>query len=286
MFTCFPYTAYPGVGVPTTFLVGPATNPTRFDVHHSLLSKVSPLFTTPNGLPCIILSNISLPDTEPATFRALFIWLYERRPPDYTSDTNLLDLMKLWVLAGELGIWKTQNTIMRLGMALMQPAYFVCKVETVRWVYENTPVWSTLRDYIITIFCQRGPPVTSSMFSPGNERLGIFRDATEFLRKLNLVRAGNPRGVDGYDLHSQFRIQHTWSPGQDELTPVRVRGYLVTGGEDVEWSKIEYPLPSFLVWGTKWEVLPDMHFVCEGDVRSEAENVMKQVELPAGAHIQ
>ena len=92
-----PYTAYQGVGVPITFVVGPTTSSTRFDVHHSLLSKVSPLFTMPNGLPRIILSDIHLPNTEPDTFRTLFKWLYERQPPDYTTDVKLLDLMKLWV---------------------------------------------------------------------------------------------------------------------------------------------------------------------------------------------
>jgi hypothetical protein len=54
----------------------------------------------------------------------------------------------------------------------------------------------------------------------------------------------------------------------------------VTGGEDVDWSKIEYPLPSFLVWGTEWEDLPDMHFVSEENVRSVAGNVLKQIEFP------
>jgi hypothetical protein len=73
------------------------------------------------------------------------------------------------VLAGELGIWKTQNTVLRLGMKLMQPQDFVCKLETVRWVYENTPEGSPLRDFIITIFSQRGPPVTTSHFSSDNE---------------------------------------------------------------------------------------------------------------------
>jgi hypothetical protein len=286
MALAFPYTAYPGVGVPITFLVGPATNPTRFDMHHSLLSKVSPLFTMPNGLPRIILRDISLPNVEPATFRTLFTWLYERQPPDYTSETNLLDLMKLWVSAGELGIWRTQNTVMRLGMALMQPKKFVCEIETARWVYENTPSGSPLRDYIITIFCQRGPPITPTMFSPTNERLGIFRDAVDFLRILNIVRAGNPKGMDGCELHTRFPMQHTWSPGQDELAPVRVRGCLVTGGEHVEWTKIEYPLPSFLVWGNKWEVLPDMHFVSEHGVRTTAENVSKQIEFSENTGVQ
>ncbi|KAI4662456.1 uncharacterized protein J4E79_004746 [Alternaria viburni] len=275
-----PYTAYQGVGVPITFVVGPKANPTRFDVHHSLLSKVSPLFTMPNGLPRIILSDIHLPNAEPDTFRTLFKWLYERQPPDYTTDAKLLDLMKLWILAGELGIWRTQNTVLRLGMALMQPKYFICRLDTVRWVYENTPAGSPLRNYITAIFCQRGPPITPSMFSPENEQLGIFRDAVGFLRTLNLVRAGNPTGTGGYNLHALFPIHHTWSPGEGELAPVRVRGCLVTGGEEVEWIKIEYPLPSFLVWGAKWEVLPDMHFVSQDGVRAAAQDLLKQIEFP------
>jgi hypothetical protein len=280
MALAFPHTAYPGVGVPITFIVGPTTSPRRFDVHNSLLSKVSPLFTMPNGLPLIILSDISLPNAEPDTFRTLFTWLYERRPPNYTTDTKLLDLMKLWVLAGELGIWRTQNTVLRLGMALMQPTYFVCRVETVRWVYENTCAGSSLRDYIVAIFCQRGPPITPAMFASENEKLGIFHDASEFLRVLGLVRAGNPKGRHGYDILGLFPVYHTWSPGQDALAPVRVRACLVTGGEDVEWAKIEYPLPSFLIWGAKWEVLPDMHFVGEEGVRTAAENVVGQIEFP------
>jgi hypothetical protein len=38
---------------------------------------------------------------------------------------------------------------------------------------------------------------------------------------------------------------------------------LVTDGKEVDWSKIEYPLPDFLVFGEKWEVLLDMHLVTE-----------------------
>jgi len=165
-------------------------------------------------------------------------------------------------------------------MALMQPKYFICRLDTVRWVYENTPAGSPLRYYITAIFCQRGPPITPSMFSPENERLGIFRDAVGFLRTLNLVRAGNPTGTGGYNLHALFPIHHTWSPGEGELAPVRVRGCLVTGGEEVEWIKIEYPLPSFLVWGAKWEVLPDMHFVSQDGVRAAAQDLLKQIEFP------
>ncbi|KAI4697315.1 uncharacterized protein J4E84_000442 [Alternaria hordeiaustralica] len=190
----------------------------------------------PNGLPRIILSDIYLPNAEPDTFRTLFKWLYERQPPDYTTDAKLLDLMKLW--------------------------YFICRLDTVRWVYENTRAGSPLRNYITAIFCQRGPPITPSMFSPENEQLG------------------NPTGTGGYNLHALFPIHHTWSPGEGELAPVRVRGCLVTGGEEVEWIKIEYPLPSFLVWGAKWEVLPDMHFVSQDGVRAAAQDLLKQIEFP------
>jgi hypothetical protein len=38
---------------------------------------------------------------------------------------------------------------------------------------------------------------------------------------------------------------------------------LVTDGKEVDWSKIEYPLSDFLVFGEKWEVLLDMHLVTE-----------------------
>jgi hypothetical protein len=243
-----------------------------------LLSKVSPLFTLTNGLPRIVNKGIELPDIEPQVFRDLF-WLYERKPPVSKSDRDLLPLMKLWVLAGELGIWKTQNTILRLGMELMQPKKFVCALETVRWVYKHTLEGSPLRDFIITIFCQRGPLVTLSHFSPENEKLGILRDAASFMRLLGKVRAGNPKGVHGYGLSKEFPVEYSHTPGQDESTPGHVRASLVTGDREVNWSRIEYPLPKFLVWGEKWEVLPDMHFVDETDVVGIATNVGRQIGI-------
>jgi hypothetical protein len=252
---------------------------TRFDAHHFLLSKLSPLFTLSNRLSRIINKGIELPDIEPSIFHALFLWLYERKPPVYTSDGDLLTLCKLWVLAGQLGIWKTQNTVLRLGMELMQPKDLVCSLETVRWVYENTPQASPLLRYIITIFCQRGPPVTAAHFSPVYEKLGIFRDVALFMRVLSKVRAGNPKGVNGYDLTKEFSFKHTHMPVPDEFGVGQVRGTLVTGGKEVQWSKIEYPLPSFLVWGEQWEVLPDMHFDTEEHVVHNAKHVGRQVGI-------
>ena len=49
----------------------------------------------------------------------------------------------------------------------------------------------------------------------------------------------------------------------------------------MDWSRVEYPLPSFLVWGEQWEVLPDMHFVKERDAVAQAKEVWKQIRIPA-----
>jgi hypothetical protein len=166
-------------------------------------------------------------------------------------------------------------------MALMQPREFICGVETVRWVYKNTTTGSELRAFIATVFVQRGPPVCKALFSRENERLGFLGDAVGFLRVLNRVRAGNPRGVEGYDLHALFPMVHVYLPGKDAWSPGRVCGSLVTGGRKVEWSKIEYPLPSFLVWGEKWEILPDMHFVTAEHAVEAAKHMTVQVEAAA-----
>ena len=161
--------------------------------------------------------------TKSQIFHTLFQWLYERKPLSCCSEEGLLELCKLWALAGELDIWKTQNTILRLGMALMQPQEFVCGVETARWVYENTAPGSQLRDFVVTIFCQRETPVTFSHFARWNEKLGIFRDASAFLRILSRVRAGNPKGVDGYDLAKEFPLEYSYTAAKDVVGLGRVK---------------------------------------------------------------
>jgi hypothetical protein len=143
-------------------------------------------------------------------------------------------------------------------------------VETVGWVYKNTMVGSVLR-----------PPISPALFSRENEKLGILRDAASFLRVLNRVRAGNPSGVGGYDLHALFPIVHVYFPGKGGFSPGQVRGCLITGGREVEWSKIEFPLPSFLVWGEKWEILPDIHFVTAERAVEAAKHVAAQIEAAA-----
>jgi hypothetical protein len=36
--------------------------------------------------------------------------------------------------------------------------------------------------------------------------------------------------------------------------------WLITLGEEVNTSRIEFPLPNFLVWGEKWQDLPEEHY--------------------------
>jgi hypothetical protein len=36
--------------------------------------------------------------------------------------------------------------------------------------------------------------------------------------------------------------------------------WVLTFGEQVDESKLDYVLPSFLVWGDKWQDLPDEHY--------------------------
>jgi len=183
------------------------------------------------------------------------------------------------VTLGHLGIKDKMNTIMRLGMALMQPKEYKCSIETVEWVYEHTDPRSKLRGYIIAIFCQRGPDATSALF---NTRGEIMRDALKFFGILNKVRAGNPKGIDGYELPPQVTTAHTFQPSKVPGQPGQFFWTLVTGEEEIDKSKIEYPLPSFLVWGEKWQDLPDEHFFVKvedeyqegGDVLCQLKNMV------------
>jgi hypothetical protein len=115
-------------GPPITFKVGPVSDPVRYDLHHSLLSTVSPLFSSTANTPhAISLSSISI-----SAFFHVCTWLYYRRPPVATTASDLFLLMKIWVALSKLGFWDKQNTILRLGMAPMQPKDFVCEINAVK----------------------------------------------------------------------------------------------------------------------------------------------------------
>ncbi|EAT78963.1 hypothetical protein HBH56_072310 [Parastagonospora nodorum] len=276
MAPAFPYTNYANAsaGEPITYCVGPKSTSTRFDIHQLLLCTSSPLFNEPSGVPKIITRPLYLPTIDPTIFRLICVWLYEGIPPAAETPNDLLILMKIWVALSKLGIWEKQNTIMRLGMALMQPREFTCGIETVRWVYENTAPGSKLRGYVVAIFCQRGAEITKEMFSPRIEKLGIFRDAVKFFKILNRVRAGNPRGVDGYGFHASEDVLYMW----DVNDPSRVVATVVVDLEEVDYSRIRYPLPSFLVWGDRWEDLPDkFFFIHKNEGLKEGKEVLKQL---------
>jgi hypothetical protein len=254
------------------FQVGPEA---RFFIIHLSLLIVSPLFATASGIPhSKTTPTITLPPTDPTAFQVVCTWLYIRKPPVATSASDLLPLMKIWVALSKLGIWDKQNTIMRLGMALMQPAEFVCEISTVKWVYENTEPGCKLRGYIVAIYCQRGEDVSKENFGPEITKLGIFTDLVAFMRVLASVRRANPRGKDGYNIHEHFTT--TYTRNGDAGGEVC---WLLTHGEEVDPSRIEYGLPSFLVWGDEWQDLPDEHyFVGMGSVMEQGgREVLEQV---------
>jgi hypothetical protein len=214
-------------GRPIRFNVGP--EPWEFDIHHDRLIAVSPLFTDPSGIPHLIPFDIELPITDPDIFHVVCQWLYNGNPPDATTARDLLELMQSWVVLGKLGVWDKQNTIMRLGMALMQPKKFVCEIATVKWVYENTEPGCKLRGY-------------------------IHRDASAFMRIFENTRRANPKVKAGHDLGQQFDTVIERTVQSNELA------WVLTFGEQVDESKLDYVLPSSLVWGDKWQDLPDEHY--------------------------
>lgn len=95
---------------------------------------------------------------------------------------------------------------MRSGMALMQPKDFICPVSTVEWVYAHTNPKSKLREYVIAIFCQRGPKLTPELLADKDP--AIFEDAKALFGVLQKVSQNNPRIVSAIQLEEDFR--HTF----------------------------------------------------------------------------
>jgi hypothetical protein len=112
-----------------------------------------------------------------------------------------------------------------------------------------------------------GMPARSCVFSPECE-LGIRK------------------GIDGYNLATEFPVEYSYAAAKDGVGLGWVKGTLLTGGKEVDWSRVEYPLPSFLVWSEQWEVLPDVHFVKEQDAVAQAKEVWKQIRIPTKKKVQ
>jgi hypothetical protein len=141
-------------------------------------------------------------------------------------------------------------------------------------VYVFTDPGSKLRDFVIALFCQR-PVITEEVFVGHNR--AMVRDAVKFMRVLNKVRARNPRGKDGYDVKQHLPIVYTSQPGDGAEKQGNMMRTLVHGNNKVDWSKIEYPLPNFLVWGEEWEDAPDRHFFVDAESTLEAAKELRKL---------
>jgi hypothetical protein len=255
-------------------MVGIAREPTRFDIHSYLLASASPLFTKPTGLPRKITRPIHVPGFA-FIFRMICTWLYERAPPVFDKPKDLTNMMMLWVALGKLGMWEKQNTILRLATALMQPKEFVCERMAVLRAYVGTRRNSKLRGFIIALLCQR-PPSPAEVFALPPH---ILRDVVDFMHVLNRARMANPKGKDGYNLKRHAHFTFRFQLDDEEEKEGRVMETLIFGNSKVDWSKIEYPLPSFLIWDEEWEDMPDRYFFVDAETVFEAaQKVQEQLE--------
>jgi hypothetical protein len=276
---------HPNYFSPIRFLVGPTT--AQFDIYFGDLSRRSPTFNYYYNRGFFYNTPIiRLPSVGNDDFMTICTWIYQRQSPTFTIDGDLLRLCRLWIAASKLGLWKWMNALMREGMALMQPTNFVVDIDTVKFVYDNTSPTSTLRKFIIAIFCQRATPL-SHFFSPQYEQLGILHDATSFLKILEKARH-KPLPTD-----NAAALDHTWWPryqwrwgmngrdknGSPTYGPTFVCGNEASGAWDWSGTKAGLlPLPPHLIWNEHAGVFPDDYFVTEEDAFQTAQDVMMQME--------
>ncbi|KAI2483103.1 hypothetical protein Ptr902_05420 [Pyrenophora tritici-repentis] len=217
----------------------------KVKVRVSTLQEHSPLFSYIEHISHVPTTHITLPNTSPLVLTSLIHWLKTGNAPPHLSAASFPFILKHWVLARALGLWRYQNACIRLGLSAMQSKHSICEIETVKWVYENTHPGSTLRDFVIKIFCQRGGPVTKGVFSKGVEELGIVRDLSYWLWVLEKAR------------------------GIPEKTLKKP-----------DWTGELYPLPEFLVFDETGNQMPDkFHFVGDEGAFWGAEAVAKQLGL-------
>jgi len=233
-----------------------------------------------------------MPSTSEPDFMALCEWLYNKKPPEFSQDTDLQRICQLWAAASKLGIYRQMNTLLRLGMELMQPVGFRCSTDTVRWVYENTEEGCPLRGFIIAIFCQRASP-GPAFFNDDKAWLSILRDACTFFRVLEKARKAriaavmsdktrNPSGEERDGLgekdkdstagkkkvegifDSELQSKSAWGMDKHGF-PVfnykAIKEKQLSLGESV----VKHPPPKYIVFGENGEDLPDRFFVLNLD---------------------
>ncbi|KAF2684452.1 hypothetical protein K458DRAFT_487334 [Lentithecium fluviatile CBS 122367] len=175
--------------------------------------------------------SICLPSISVDDFRVLSPWLYAGQKP-------------VFIAAGRLGLWKWMNTLVRQGMALMQPPGYEVDIEMMRFVYENTSPGSKLRRFVIAIFCQRAKP-QPQFFHAQYEVLGILCDGAVFLKVLEKSAMQSPCA------HRVSQTQSSDGEGREILV------HDDANPDQMNWMKVEHPLPEHLVWDEWGKDLPD-----------------------------
>jgi hypothetical protein len=171
------------------------------------------------------------------------------------------------------------NTLMRQGMALMQSLDFKVDIETVKYVYESTTPTCSLRKFIIAIFCQRTEPL-KHFFRPEFENLGILRDAAAFLKVLEKARHKFPSGGDAGALESGWSGRYRWRSDEQGNPTFAYGGDALSA---VDWSKVEYGLPAYLIWDEHGGVFPDEFFVTPEEAWQAAQEAWVQMAFaPTG----
>ncbi|KAF2636744.1 hypothetical protein P280DRAFT_521664 [Massarina eburnea CBS 473.64] len=209
----------------TKFIVGPSKK--LGNIHSFLLAARSPAFCIPNTtIPRDTNTIIRLPDADWSDFRCLGFWLYEGKPPVYDSPADFLPLCRMWFLLSTLGMWRMANTLLRLGMELCGDRGFQVDIMDVKMVYENTVPGNKFRKYVVAIFAQRATPQVH-FFREEFAKLGILRDAAEFLEEMAQVRRALLDPVEqslGVALpssinHMQWLLR--WGPHDNDVLPDR-----------------------------------------------------------------
>lgn len=230
---------------PIRFLVGETKM--AFDVHASLLTDNSsaPAFRELSHITTF--TPFVLTSVTPEDFGTLSKWLYEPgNPPTFKDNDDLAHLCSLWVAACKLGLHRKANTLLRLGMELMQPDSFICSMATFRWVFANTPPSSPLRGFIGALRVQRPDPVFFYDEEPGDEE--IRKVTYAFLKtferaRMTIAKRNPPKSAWAVDAKGGI----VFDPEPAKKVQDRVA--------------FQLPVPEYLVWDEEASDLPDLFFV-------------------------
>ena len=100
---------------------------------------------------------------DPEAFELFVVWLRERNvplsPSEPSSDRQkrYMQLVKLWVLAGKLGVSELQNKVLNHILATAESGSLRLPdpESVVRYAYANTRTGSQLRNFLVALFASR-----------------------------------------------------------------------------------------------------------------------------------